>query len=115
MCDNGTLYAECVAKYSLLQYCDFYGSVLAVWMTAMCLAEINKKLRSALHISGVLGILIGTQVTLTGLWNFAIPLIIAVIILATSWVSQFTPTLLSHLNSSFFFTRALGYHILRTS
>lgn len=70
----------------MLQYCDFYGSILAVWMTAMAMSDLSHKLRSFLQIAGVLGILIGTQVTLVGLWNFVIPLLIAVTILATSWV-----------------------------
>ncbi|KAF6024026.1 TMEM8A [Bugula neritina] len=84
-CDNGTIYAVCVGDYSMLQYFDFYGSILAVWVTAMAISEIPPKLRSFLHMAGVLGILIGTQITLTGLWNFVIPLIIAIAILATSW------------------------------
>ena len=52
----------------------------------MAMSDLSHKLRSFLQIAGVLGILIGTQVTLVGLWNFVIPLLIAVTILATSWV-----------------------------
>ena len=52
----------------------------------MAMSDLSHKLRSFLQIAGVLGILIGTQVTLVGLWNFVIPLLIAVAILATSWV-----------------------------
>ncbi|XP_067944824.1 post-GPI attachment to proteins factor 6-like [Watersipora subatra] len=84
-CDNGTVYTLCVLDYGMLQYFDFYGSILAVWVTAMALSQLSFQLRSFLHTAGVLGILIGTQVTLSGLWNFVIPLIIAVVILATSW------------------------------
>lgn len=93
-CDNGTLYSVCVMDYSVLQYCDFFGSVLAVWVTSMAMAEIPLKLRGFLHLAGFLGVLIGTQVTLTSLWTFVVPLLIAALILATSWVSYV-------LNSSF--------------
>lgn len=85
-CDNGTLYTLCILDYSVLQYCDFYGSIYAVWVTAMALSELPDSLRSFLHIAGCLGILIGTQITLSGIWSFVIPVVIAVVILSTSWV-----------------------------
>lgn len=60
---------------------------MAVWVTAMALAEISYKIRSFFHLLGFVGILIGTQFTLTGLWTFLVPLIIAAAILSISWVS----------------------------
>lgn len=73
--------------YSILQYCDFFGSIFAVWVTSMAMSEIPDKLRSLLHTAGCLGILIGTQFSLTGIWSFIIPVLLAAVILSTSWVS----------------------------
>lgn len=53
----------------------------------MAMSDLSAKLRSFLHMAGVLGIIVGTQISLVGLWNFVIPVLIAAVILATSWVS----------------------------
>ncbi|XP_013784143.2 transmembrane protein 8B-like isoform X2 [Limulus polyphemus] len=76
----------CLMRLSLLQYCDFYLAVLALWVTLIAMANLSETLRSFAHMGGAVGIAIAVEYDRTGLWTFVIPAAVGFCILSVSWV-----------------------------
>lgn len=75
----------CIMEYSVLQFCDFYVSILSFWVTIIAMADLPLQLKSIAHCVGSIGIALGVEYEKTGLWVFAVPALTAVLILAGSW------------------------------
>ena len=73
-------------KDEILSFSDFLGSILSFWMTLLAMAEISPGLRSIGHIVGFLGIAIGVEYRRNGVWAFAAPAGLGLIIMIVSWV-----------------------------
>ncbi|XP_066997236.1 post-GPI attachment to proteins factor 6 isoform X2 [Anabrus simplex] len=78
-CDQD-FYAYCVTKYEVLQFCDFFCSILAFWVTLIAIAGIPSHVASTLHMIGVLIIAVGVEYNRTGLLVFIIPFGLGVVI-----------------------------------
>ncbi|XP_014213234.1 post-GPI attachment to proteins factor 6-like [Copidosoma floridanum] len=74
-CDQPSI-GYCVAKFEVLQYCDFFLGMLAFWVTLVCMADIPTKLESFLQVLGVIIITFGVESDKTSLRSILIPLII---------------------------------------
>jgi len=35
----------CIMDYDTLQYCDFLGSVVSIWVTILCMSRVKKILK----------------------------------------------------------------------
>jgi hypothetical protein len=64
----------------VLQFCDFFCSILAFWVTLIAIAGIPSRAASTLHMVGVLIIAVGVEYNRTGLLVFIIPFGLGVVI-----------------------------------
>lgn len=72
-CDQHVM-TYCVAKYEVLQYSDFFSSILAFWVTLVAMAEIPIRYVSLCHMFGVLIIAFGVESNKTSLTSILVPL-----------------------------------------
>ncbi|KAG9470275.1 hypothetical protein GDO78_018333 [Eleutherodactylus coqui] len=40
-CDQPGVTVMCIMDYDTLQFCDFFGSVVAIWVTILCMARLK--------------------------------------------------------------------------
>jgi len=64
----------------ILQYMDFFSSILAFWMTLIAMAELPNTIVSLCHMTGVFIITFGVQINRMCLINILIPLSLGIII-----------------------------------
>ncbi|XP_076641591.1 post-GPI attachment to proteins factor 6 [Halictus rubicundus] len=72
-CDQHVM-TYCIAKYEVLQYSDFFSSILAFWVTLVAMAEIPTHFVSLCHMFGVLIIAFGVESNKTSLTSILVPL-----------------------------------------
>lgn len=87
-CDQPGIAVMCIMEYDTLQYCDFLGSVLSVWVTVLCMARLKSQLKYVLFILGSLLIAMSMQLDRRGLWNLLGPCLFAILVMLAAWVSQ---------------------------
>ncbi|XP_051878225.1 post-GPI attachment to proteins factor 6 isoform X2 [Pristis pectinata] len=87
-CDQPGIAVLCIMEYDTLQYCDFLGSVLSVWVTVLCMAKLKSQFKYVLFILGSLLIAMSMQLDRRGLWNLLGPCLVALGIMVVAWVSQ---------------------------
>lgn len=63
-----------------MQYCDFFSSILALWVTLVAMAALPIRFVSLFHMLGVLLIAFEVQSDRTSLISILMPLTIGVII-----------------------------------
>ncbi|XP_058705350.1 post-GPI attachment to proteins factor 6 isoform X2 [Poecile atricapillus] len=85
-CDQPGVAVMCIMDYDTLQYCDFLGSVVSIWVTILCMARLKKILKYVLFILGTLLIAMSLQLDRRGVWNMMGPCLFALIIMVTAWV-----------------------------
>ncbi|NWQ81474.1 TMM8A factor, partial [Columbina picui] len=44
-CDQPGIAVMCIMDYDTLQYCDFLGSVVSIWVTILCMSRVKKILK----------------------------------------------------------------------
>lgn len=77
--------ALCIMEFNVLQFCDFYVSILSFWMTIIAMADLPFQIKSMFHCAGCIGIALGVEYEKTGIAVFAVPAVTAIVILAVSW------------------------------
>ncbi|XP_062866936.1 post-GPI attachment to proteins factor 6 [Trichomycterus rosablanca] len=85
-CDQPGVTVLCIMDYDTLQFCDFLGSVVAVWVTIVCMAKLKDLLKYVFFIGGALLIAMAMQLDRRGLWNLLGPVLFALAIMITAWV-----------------------------
>ncbi|XP_063270210.1 post-GPI attachment to proteins factor 6 isoform X1 [Prinia subflava] len=85
-CDQPGVAVMCIMDYDTLQYCDFLGSVVAIWVTILCMARLKKVLKYVLFVLGTLLIAMSLQLDRRGVWNMMGPCLFALVIMVTAWV-----------------------------
>ncbi|XP_058788865.1 post-GPI attachment to proteins factor 6-like isoform X3 [Phymastichus coffea] len=78
-CDQQSI-SFCVAKYNVLQYCDFFSGILAFWVTFVTMAGLPVQYISTFHMMGVIIITFGVESDKNGLASSLIPIVIGVAI-----------------------------------
>lgn len=69
----------------MLQFCDFFCSILAFWVTLIALAKSPPKYDSALYMLGAVVIAIGVEYNRTGLMVFVFPFALGISIPISVW------------------------------
>ncbi|OCT64487.1 post-GPI attachment to proteins factor 6 [Xenopus laevis] len=84
-CDQPGEVVMCIMDYDTLQYCDFFGSVVSIWVTILCMARLKKTLKYVLFMLGTLLIALSMQLDRRGIWNMMGPCLFALVILVIAW------------------------------
>ncbi|XP_047224169.1 post-GPI attachment to proteins factor 6 isoform X2 [Girardinichthys multiradiatus] len=85
-CDQPGAAVLCIMDYDALQYCDFLGSICAIWVTILCMARIGDTAKYTLFLLGALLIAMSMQLDRKGLWNLLAPILCAILLMVISWV-----------------------------
>ncbi|KAM6423810.1 post-GPI attachment to proteins factor 6 isoform 2-T2 [Liasis olivaceus] len=85
-CDQPGIAVMCIMDYDTLQFCDFLGSAVSIWVTILCMARVKKILKYVLCVLGTLVIAMSLQLDRRGLWNMMGPCVFALTIMASIWV-----------------------------
>ncbi|XP_060754563.1 post-GPI attachment to proteins factor 6 [Neoarius graeffei] len=85
-CDQPGVTVLCIMDYDTLQFCDFLGSVVAVWVTIVCMARLKDTLKYVFFLGGALLIAMAMQLDRRGLWNLLGPVLFALAIMLTAWI-----------------------------
>ncbi|KAG8433395.1 hypothetical protein GDO86_017611 [Hymenochirus boettgeri] len=84
-CDQPGEAVMCIMDYDTLQYCDFFGSVVSIWVTVLCMARLQHIVKYVLFMLGTLLIGMSMQLDRRGIWNMMGPCLFALVILVISW------------------------------
>ncbi|XP_068963980.1 post-GPI attachment to proteins factor 6 isoform X3 [Petaurus breviceps papuanus] len=85
-CDQPGVAVFCIMDYDTLQYCDFLGSVVSIWVTILCMARVKTFVKYVLFVLGTLIIAMSLQLDRRGIWNMMGPCLCALIIMISMWV-----------------------------
>ncbi|KAJ3603728.1 hypothetical protein NHX12_028469 [Muraenolepis orangiensis] len=69
-CDQPGIVVFCIMEYDVLQFCDFLGSLMSVWVTVIAMARLKSIVK---------------QLDRHGLWNLLGPSLFALGIMAVAW------------------------------
>ncbi|XP_039968253.1 uncharacterized protein LOC120780046 [Bactrocera tryoni] len=85
-CDSGEdEYSFCLVKVGVLQFCDFYCGLLAIWVTLIAMSHIRQQFVSILHMLGAVLLAFGTKLNKQSLWVFLAPALTGICLFSTSW------------------------------
>lgn len=85
-CDSGEEeFSFCLVKISVLQFCDFYCGLLAIWVTLIAMANVRPTFVSLLHMFGAILLAFGTELNKQSLWVFLAPALTGICIISVSW------------------------------
>ncbi|XP_075686803.1 post-GPI attachment to proteins factor 6 isoform X2 [Rhinoderma darwinii] len=87
-CDQPGVTVMCIMDYDTLQFCDFFGSVVAIWVTILCMARLKNIIKYVLFMLGTLVIAMSMQLDRRGIWNMLGPCLFALIILVIAWTTR---------------------------
>ncbi|XP_024862589.1 post-GPI attachment to proteins factor 6 isoform X2 [Kryptolebias marmoratus] len=85
-CDQPGVAVMCIMDYDALQYCDFLGSICAIWVTILCMARVRHTIKYTLFMLGALLIAMSMQLDRKGLWNLLGPILCAILFMVITWV-----------------------------
>ncbi|KAM6155384.1 post-GPI attachment to proteins factor 6 [Rhynchocyon petersi] len=85
-CDQPGKAVLCILNYDTLQYCDFLGSVVSIWVTLLCMARLKAIFKYVLFLLGTLVIAMSLQLDRRGAWNMLGPCLFAFVIMVSMWV-----------------------------
>lgn len=85
-CDSGEdVYTFCLVRLGVLQFCDFYCGLLAIWVTLIAMANLSQQYKSLAHMSGAVFLAFGTEYDKQSLTVFLAPALTGICIIAVSW------------------------------
>ena len=80
-------YILCIMPYNVLSFCDFFCSVLSIWVTLIAMATLKPPLAQLAHTFGMVTLAMGVEWDRHNFLVNAMPAIVGLIIVAVSWVS----------------------------
>ncbi|TMW50020.1 hypothetical protein DOY81_004886 [Sarcophaga bullata] len=85
-CDSGEdEYSFCLVKIGVLQFCDFYCGLLAIWVTLVAMSHVRQQFVSLLHMLGAILLAFGTELNKQSLWVFLAPALTGICLISASW------------------------------
>ncbi|PIO23757.1 hypothetical protein AB205_0126610 [Aquarana catesbeiana] len=87
-CDQPGIVVFCIMEYDVLQFCDFLGSLMSVWVTVISMARLQPIIKQVLYLLGAMLLSMALQLDRHGLWNLLGPSLFAVGIMAIAWVCE---------------------------
>ncbi|XP_050799530.1 transmembrane protein 8B [Gopherus flavomarginatus] len=87
-CDQPGIAVFCIMEYDVLQFCDFLGSLMSVWVTVIAMARLQPLAKQVLYLLGAMLLSMALQLDRHGLWNLLGPSLFAVGIMAVAWTAR---------------------------
>uniref|UniRef100_A0A8C8RPD2 Transmembrane protein 8B n=1 Tax=Pelusios castaneus TaxID=367368 RepID=A0A8C8RPD2_9SAUR len=87
-CDQPGIVVFCIMDYDVLQFCDFLGSLMSVWVTVIAMARLQPGVKQVLYLLGAMLLAMALQLDRHGLWNLLGPSLFAVGIMAVAWTAR---------------------------
>ncbi|MBN3303610.1 TMM8B protein, partial [Amia calva] len=84
-CDQPGIVVFCIMEYDVLQFCDFLGSLMSVWVTVIAMARLKSIIKQVLYLLGAMLLSMALQLDRHGLWNLLGPSLFALGIMAIAW------------------------------
>ncbi|XP_043934977.1 transmembrane protein 8B isoform X2 [Protopterus annectens] len=84
-CDQPGIVVFCIMEYDVLQFCDFLGSLMSVWVTVIAMARLQSVMKQVLYLLGGMLLSMALQLDRHGLWNLLGPSLFALGIMAIAW------------------------------
>ncbi|XP_055586866.1 uncharacterized protein LOC129739410 [Uranotaenia lowii] len=85
-CDSGEEeFSFCLVKIGVLQFCDFYCGLLAIWVTLIAMSNVRHQFVSLLHMLGAILLAFGTELNKQSLWVFLAPALTGLCLISVSW------------------------------
>ncbi|XP_055524828.1 uncharacterized protein LOC129718259 [Wyeomyia smithii] len=85
-CDSGEEeFSFCLVKIGVLQFCDFYCGLLAIWVTLIAMSNVRHQFVSLLHMLGAILLAFGTELNKQSLWVFLAPALTGICLISVSW------------------------------
>ncbi|CAD7683327.1 unnamed protein product [Nyctereutes procyonoides] len=85
-CDQPGEAVLCILGYDTLQFCDFLGSGVSIWVTILCMARLKAAQKHVLFLLGTLIFAMSLQLDRRGAWNTLGPCLFAFVVMVTMWV-----------------------------
>uniref|UniRef100_A0A8B9ISP5 EGF-like domain-containing protein n=1 Tax=Amazona collaria TaxID=241587 RepID=A0A8B9ISP5_9PSIT len=87
-CDQPGIVVFCIMDYDVLQFCDFLGSLMSVWVTVIAMARLQPVVKQVLYLLGAMLLSMALQMDRHGLWNLLGPSLFALGIMAVAWTAR---------------------------
>ncbi|KAM9591496.1 transmembrane protein 8B-like [Morphnus guianensis] len=87
-CDQPGIVVFCIMEYDVLQFCDFLGSLMSVWVTIIAMARLQPVVKQVLYLLGTMLLSMALQMDRHGLWNLLGPSLLALGIMAIAWTAR---------------------------
>lgn len=85
-CEAGEdVYGVCIMRLSVLQFCDFFNALLAIWVTLVAMASFGPRLTAFCQVAGAIVLAMGAEMDRTALWVFLLPAVTGTVIIGLSW------------------------------
>lgn len=84
-CDTDSV-PFCILNLHVLQFADFYGAILTVWVTLVSVASLGERVKAFFHMLGAIGIVYLVELDKESFLTFALPVAIGGIIVLLSWI-----------------------------
>ncbi|XP_060092632.1 transmembrane protein 8B, partial [Heteronotia binoei] len=87
-CDQPGIVVFCIMDYDVLQFCDFLGSLMSVWVTVIAMARLQPVVKQVLYLLGAMLLSMALQLDRHGLWNLLGPSLFALGVMAIAWTAR---------------------------
>ncbi|XP_029172482.1 post-GPI attachment to proteins factor 6 isoform X3 [Nylanderia fulva] len=85
-CEAGEdVYGVCIMRLSVLQFCDFFNALLAIWVTLVAMASFGPRVTAFCQVAGAIVLAMGAEMDRTALWVFLLPAVTGSALIGLSW------------------------------
>ncbi|XP_032688174.1 transmembrane protein 8B-like isoform X2 [Odontomachus brunneus] len=85
-CEAGEdVYGVCIMRPSVLQFCDFFNALLAIWVTLVAMASLRPQLTAFCQVAGAIVLAMGAEMDRTALWVFLLPAVTGSAMIGLFW------------------------------